>query len=69
VQNICRDVITVFFGRNAVYGIFQFLPKMTFFAVSNLEIRKKRKNKARKKNLKKNFLMKKKLKNLVSQFF
>jgi len=40
-------------GRNAVYGIFQFLPKMTFFAVSDSDIRKERKNKARKKNLKK----------------
>jgi len=46
-------------GRNAVYGIFEFLPKMTFFAVSDLDIRKERKNKARKKNLKKKFLMKK----------
>jgi len=36
-------------GRNAVYGIFQFLPKMPFFALSDLEIRKERKNKARKK--------------------
>jgi len=42
---------------------------MTFFAVSDLDIRKERKNKAREKNLKKNFLMKKKLKKLVSQFF
>jgi len=42
-------------GRNAVYGIFQFLPKMTFFAVSDLDIRKERKNKARKKISKKNF--------------
>jgi len=42
---------------------------MKFFAVSDLDIRKKRKNKARKKNLKKKIFNEKKVKNLVSQFF
>jgi len=58
--NIYNPYLLTDTGRNAVYGIFQFLPKMTFFTVSDVDIRKERKNKARKKNLKKKFLMKKK---------